>query len=602
MKLPQTIFAFIWFFVKQQKYKFITLLFVSVAWAVNDTIFPYFLKKIIDSIQNFQGDRTQIFGVVSNTLILLMSFWVVFEILQRISGIIQIYMFPQFRASIRRTVFDYVRQHSYDFFTGQMAGGITKKIADLPSSCEAIVEIVCFQFLTAGVGSAIVITMLWKTKPIFALIVGVWLIVHLSLTSAYLKYGNALWIKHSESVATLSGKIVDIFSNILNVRLFAHDKFELDYLKIYQNEEIERAHKTMWAMELARIALGLNGLFLIFGTILSLLYGWVHYWVTVGDFTQISMQVFWLLGWIWFISFQVTVLAREMGTVGNGLTIIQRRHDLVDIPNARPILITRGEIHFDHVSFAYRKNKEVFNDLNLFIPGGQKVGLVGFSGSGKSTLVNLLLRFYDVQAGRILIDEQNIAHVTQNSLRAQIAMIPQDPTLFNRTMMENIRYGRLNATDEEVIEASKLAHCHEFIEKLPGGYQSLVGERGLRLSGGQRQRIAIARAILKNAPILILDEATSALDSVTERLIQESLQTLMQGKTTLVVAHRLSTLSGMDRIVVFDKGKIVEEGSQEALLENENGAFSRLWNMQMDGYLAGEDGWYDEEAEGEWED
>jgi len=297
------------------------------------------------------------------------------------------------------------------------------------------------------------------------------------------------------------------------------------------------------------------------------------------------MQTVWLLGWLWYITFQLTIFVREKATVGNALKLIQQSHGLTDKKNAQPVQITQGEICFGDVTFSYQKNCTVFSQLNLIIPGGQRIGLVGYSGSGKSTFVNLILRFYDVQSGRILIDQQNIANVTQDSLRAQIAMIPQEPALFHRTLMENIRYGRLDATDEEVIEASRLAHCHEFIGKLDDGYNALVGERGVKLSGGQRQRIAIARAMLKNAPILILDEATSSLDSVTEKLIQESLHILMQGRTTIVVAHRLSTLSGLDRIIVFDKGAIIEEGTKEHLL-NLHGHFAKLWNMQTEGFLA----------------
>jgi ATP-binding cassette subfamily B protein len=296
------------------------------------------------------------------------------------------------------------------------------------------------------------------------------------------------------------------------------------------------------------------------------------------------MQSFWLLGWMWFLSFQMTMFAREIGTIENALSLIKRNHDVIDKQNATLLSVSKGTIEFQNVCFAYLDNLNVFKHLSITIPVGQKVGLVGFSGSGKSTFVNLILRFYDIQSGVIKIDDQNIAAVTQDSLRSQIAMIPQDPALFHRTLLENIRYGRLNASDDETIAASKLAHCHEFIEQLDEGYASLVGERGIKLSGGQRQRIAIARAILKNAPILILDEATSSLDSVTEKLIQDSLHTLMKSKTTIVVAHRLSTLADMDRILVFDKGQIIEDGTIESLLKA-NGHFAMLWNMQTDGYL-----------------
>jgi len=253
-----------------------------------------------------------------------------------------------------------------------------------------------------------------------------------------------------------------------------------------------------------------------------------------------------------------------------------------------PLVVKKGTIEFENVSFRYHKGRDIFLDKSLTIKGGEKVGLVGFSGSGKTTFVNLILRFFDVDEGRILIDGQNIADATQDSLRAQIAMIPQDTSLFHRTLMENIRYGKLDATDEEVIDASKRGHCHEFIMQLEEGYESLVGERGIKLSGGQRQRITVARAILKNAPILILDEATSALDSITEKYIKESLADLMRGRTTIVIAHRLSTLADMDRILVFKDGHVIEDGNHSALITLD-GHYAKLWNMQAGGFLPEEE-------------
>ncbi|MCD6047226.1 MAG: hypothetical protein K0S08_873 [Gammaproteobacteria bacterium] len=438
--------------------------------------------------------------------------------------------------------------------------------------------------MPATTGVVMVLIMMWATKPIFAVVVLIWLVLHMSFTAIFMRYGNHLWEVQSEAGSVLSGKIVDVLTNMLNVRLFARGNYEMEYLKTYQADEIKKSQKAQWAIELVRIGLGISGLFLIFSMMFLLIYGYAHHWVTLGDFTQVSMQSFWILGWIWFLSYQVSMFAREMGVVKNALTLIIQPHSIIDHPQAKPLQINHGKIRFDHVTFAYQKDQSIFNDLQVEILPGKKIGLVGFSGSGKSTFVNLILRFYEPQQGSIFIDEQNIADVAQDSLRAQIAMIPQDPMLFHRSLMENIRYGRLEASDEEVIEASKLAHCHEFIEQLDEKYAALVGERGVKLSGGQRQRIAIARAILKKAPILILDEATSALDSVTEKLIQQSLQHLMKNCTTLVIAHRLSTLSNMDELLVFDQGKIIECGTQAKLLAA-NGHFAHLWKMQADGFL-----------------
>jgi ATP-binding cassette subfamily B protein len=266
------------------------------------------------------------------------------------------------------------------------------------------------------------------------------------------------------------------------------------------------------------------------------------------------------------------------------LNAVLNTSETKDIPGATKLIVSNGRICFDNVHFKYANAAHLFEYKSVVIESGQKVGLVGYSGGGKTTFVNLILRLHDVDAGIISIDNQNINAVTQDSLHKAIGMIPQDPSLFHRTLMENIRYGNINATDKEVIEAAIKAHAHEFISKLMDGYQSPVGERGVKLSGGQRQRIAIARAILKNAPILILDEATSQLDSVTENLIQESLTELMQNKTTIVIAHRLSTLLNMDRILVFDQGQIVEDGAHRELI-SKNGLYKILWDAQVGGFL-----------------
>ena len=585
---PTTTFSFIFHFVKAQKMKFIYFALTGAAWAVNDSIFPYFLKDIVNTLAGYHGTPNHIFSAVKNTLILLVGFWLVMELLQRAQGLLQIYTYPRFRAQIRATVFEHVKTLSHEYFANNFAGNISKKLSDLPTSCQTITEMVCFQFITVGMGIIMVLGLMWQIKPIFAFILLAWLTCHIGITVLFLKRSNRLWAVHADSVSILNGKIVDVLTNMSTVRLFARQRYEAQYIQTAQSEEMKKSRQAMFLIELTRIGLGISGLLLIFGMVFTLLYGYGHGWVSIGDFTQVGMQTFWLLGWIWFVSYQLMQFARESGTIRDALKLVTATADISDSPQATALIVKQGNIDFNHVNFGYQKNKPVFNDFSVHIKAGEKVGLVGFSGSGKSTFVNLILRYYELQQGTICIDNQDIALVTQDSLRQNIAMIPQDPSLFHRTLMENIRYGRLDASDEEVIAAAKMAHCDEFILHLDEGYQALVGERGVKLSGGQRQRIAIARAILKDAPILILDEATSALDSVTEKLIQDSLKQLMQHKTTLVIAHRLSTLNGMDRILVFHHGRIIEEGTQAELLKKK-GHFAHLWQMQSNGFLPEEE-------------
>lgn len=285
----------------------------------------------------------------------------------------------------------------------------------------------------------------------------------------------------------------------------------------------------------------------------------------------------------WSVGVALPILFQSFGTLRQAYLVMMDPQDIEDQPQARQLQVTSGEIRFDRVSFKYNE-KNLFENKQVRIKGGERVGLVGFTGAGKSTFVNLILRFFSVQKGKILIDGQDISQITLESLRRQIALIPQDPVLFHRSLWDNIAYGNPLASEKEILTAARLAHCDQFIQHIPNGYAAKVGERGTKLSGGEKQRIVIARAILSNAPILILDEATSALDSLTEKCIQESLEMMMKDRTTIVIAHRLSTLSKMDRILVFDQGKIIEDGSHPFLLK-QGGLYARMWRMQAGGFL-----------------
>lgn len=584
MSLPKKTLPFVFHFSKKQPWKFSFLILTAIIWAINDSLYPYFLKHIVNELAPFHGSYQEAFIQVAPTLGLLICFWIFSEIMMRIQGVLQIYIFPILRAQMRNAVFDSVTLQSQDYFASHFSGDIAKKLSDIPTSSQTILETICVQLIAPFTFASIVLFMMYHVSPIFSVFLSIWLIIHFSIVMIFLVKNNRYSEIHADSVSLLSGKIVDTFSNMLSVKLFSRRQYESEYLSHFQQDEIRKSKRANWVIEIMRVILGLNGLFLIFSMIIALVYCYAQGVITIGDFTQVGMQTLWVLGWMWYVSFQLSILSREMGTVNAALALVSTPPSLVDIKDAGDIHIEGGEIVFDRMGFHYHVNRPIFQNLNLIIRAGEKVGLVGFSGAGKSTLVNLIMRFYDVKSGAILIDGQNIGCVKQESLRSQIAMIPQEPQLFHRSLFENIRYGRLEATEAEVIAAAKLAHCHEFIEKLDQGYHTIVGERGVKLSGGQRQRIAIARAILKNAPILILDEATSALDSVTEKKIQESLRLLMHLRTTIVVAHRLSTLENMDRILVFHQGKLIEQGSHQELL-NAKGHFAMLWEKQAGGFL-----------------
>ena len=371
----------------------------------------------------------------------------------------------------------------------------------------------------------------------------------------------------------------------MNTKMFARGDYEEDYLNTYLDEEVDEALKTYWYMEKMRWFQFVSAMILMVSMVGYALSIWAEGGLTVGEFSMVAGICIMLIEAARGLSRSFLEFFEYIGNISDGVSIFIQPHEIIDKKNAKDLQTTEGKIEFKDVDFTYSEGAKIFDNLSITIEPNQKVGLVGFSGSGKSTFVSLILRLFESERGKIEIDGQNIYEVTQDSLRESISLIPQDPMLFHRSLMENIRYGNLSASDEEVVEAAIKANAHEFISLTQKGYDSPVGERGVKLSGGQRQRIAIARAILKNANILILDEATSSLDSVTEKKIQQGLDRLMREKTVIIVAHRLSTIAHLDRILVFNDGAIIEDGSHDELLTIENGHYAHLWNMQAGGFL-----------------
>lgn len=582
---PKTLFAFFWHFIKKQWKGFLLIQLFFFAWSLDHTVFPYILQLLVDAIIAFQGDRAQIWGALVTPIVLGIFFWIAIEVSYRSAGLLSSRVIPRMEAEVRTAMYEYVLNHSHVYFSTHMAGSLANKIADMPQSMTNIMRLIMSLFMPVLLALFIAMGMFFHLRPMFAIILLCWICVHMGISLGFARRCDNLSNAHSEARNTLSGKIVDSFSNHMNVKLFARLPFEKNYLGKFQQDEQKKHSKTLLFIERMRIGMSLAG---FCGPFLAMyyymIYSWQQGYITTGEVVYIFNTTWNITVMAWIAGMEIPTLFKEIGVCRQSLTIIQDAHDIVDDPQAIPLKISKGEITFENVTFHYTPDHNIFEDKNITIDAGSKVGLVGYSGSGKTTFVNLILRYHDVEQGRILIDNQDITQVTQSSLRSQIAMIPQDTSLFHRTLMENIRYARPDASDEEVIKASKAAHCHEFIHHLSEKYDALAGERGVKLSGGQRQRIAIARAALKNSQILILDEATSALDSVTEKQIQESLQHLMHGRTCIVIAHRLSTLSGMDRILVFKEGQIVEDGTHQELLAA-NGHYATMWNMQAGGFL-----------------
>lgn len=604
-KIPKTLPSFLWHYCKRYKAPLFGQLFVSFLYGLYISLSPYILKVIIDTVIEAENKSSSIFEAVFFPAVMYVMLGLASGLIFRFNDWMIIKTFPPMKKDIAKDMFEYVEGHSYSYFQHSFSGSMANKINDMTTTAINILNNGIDTFISRFMSLIVGAVTMYLVDPAFAMLLVGWSIVFLAFSAFYTRKSQDYAEIYSEARSSVVGKIVDSLSNILTVKLFAREKYESHYLNKFLDIAVEKDKKLQWYLLFVKTVQSFAIAFLIAGMLWLLVREREKGLVTVGDFALILTLTMTLIDEIYFVAKELVNYSEDLGRAKQALSIITAKHDLIDNQEATVLKVPRGEIVFDKVTFKYRDGQTIFKDKSLRIAPGEKVGLVGFSGSGKSTFVNLILRFFEVTSGRILIDGQEIKNVTQESLRNQIALIPQDPVLFHRPLIENLRYGRLEATDEEVLQAARQAHCDLFIEKMKEGYRSMVGERGVKLSGGQRQRIAIARAILKNAPILILDEATSALDSVTENEIQDSLNQLMEGRTTIVVAHRLSTLFNMDRILVFHEGEIIEEGTHTELIELD-GYYAHLWNMQAGGFLVDEseeeeeEGEIDEEEDGEY--
>jgi len=583
-QLSRSPWRFALYFYLKARLRLAAIFVFEAAQAACTILLPYAVKEIIDAVTLANRTGADVFSASEDALILFAALNLGIVIFSRASGAMLVLTGPFLRREIRKSLFSYLQHHSHRYFISHFAGSLANRIAEVSMSSMHALWTITFDFYPLIIKSVVALVILVNASSELALTLSLWLGVYIYVSFLLARRCRVYAQDFAEARSLVTGKVVDSVTNVMNAKMFARRRYEEDYLTDFLNHEVDHALRTYWYMEKLRWFQFLAAMVLMVAMVGYALKIWAEGNLTVGEFSMVAGLAIMLIEAARGLSRSFLEFFEYLGNISDGVSIFVQSHEIVDKPAAPRLQVTRGEIVFDDVTFVYPEGLAIFEHLDVTIEPKQQVGLVGFSGSGKSTFVNLILRLFECQGGQIRIDGQNILDVTQDSLRENVSMIPQDPQLFHRSLMENIRYGRLDASDAEVIEAARKAHAHDFILQTEKGYESLVGERGVKLSGGQRQRVAIARAILKDSPILILDEATSSLDSVTEKKIQLGLTNLMQGRTVVVVAHRLSTISHMDRILVFDQGKIVEDGSHDELLLAD-GHYARLWNMQAGGFL-----------------
>ena len=595
---PERPWAFYWHFVRPVWPVFFFVVLFDLLAALSEVALSKFVADLIDLLKS---TRTPATFLTDHAVLLLWMAGVVLVIRPAIFVAYELtknqVLSPPFQTRVRWQTHGYVLRQSLGFFQNDFAGRVANKLMQTaPAMRDSILQLsdavvfVAVQWLSA-------LALFWACDARLVMPLLIWLVAYIGVVAALVPRIRTRSTEASEARSMLLGRIVDSYTNILTVKLFAHAEREDAYARGALEEQTMKHRRYVRLTTLMTgLLFTLNGL-LIAGTTGLALWLWTADRVTLGAIalvTGLVIRISQMSGWVLNL---ISNIFENVGVVHEGMETIARPHGILDRPGAGRLVVSKGQVAFEGIGFNYGSARglpgadprRVIDGLTLTIPAGEKVGLIGRSGAGKSTLVNLLLRFYDLEKGRILVDGQDIADVTQESLRAAIGMVTQDTSLLHRSVLDNILYGQPEAGIERAIEAAKRAHAHAFILELEDkdgrkGYDARVGERGVKLSGGQRQRIAIARVLLKNAPILILDEATSALDSEAESAIQEQLFNLMAGKTVIAIAHRLSTIAAMDRLIVLDQGHIVEEGTHRELLRR-GGLYAELWNHQSGGFL-----------------
>lgn len=579
------IFRHIWPIILQYKWSLLGgFIFSALAVFFDYSLKSFYLKKIIDVVSGDYEFRSDLSSSLMHlvwltTLALIMTF-----IFNRLFSWANCYFKNNVMRELSNYSFNKITNHSYGFFTNHFTGGLVSKSKRFTNGLRNIVNVVFFHFWTTFILIVTSLAILFFQSTDLALYLLLWVIIYVGIMSQFAKVKFPYDLRVAEADSKVGGRLADVFTNIFTLKVFSARYYEIDSFKnVTKNEAYHRGRSWDFGNKQRAVKA-----FLMVSAQIIILYIAIKLWlageVTTGTVVLVQSYMLTIMSKLWDLDDGLVSFMESVSEMSEVVDIFEIKPDILDPEKPEISKMEKGKIEFKNVSFVYDAGADVFENFNLQINSGERIGLVGHSGAGKSTITKLLLRFIDVSGGEIQIDGQNIKNVLQDDLRKAIAYVPQEPVLFHRTIRENIAYGKFDATDEEIISAARRAHAHEFIIRLKNGYDTLVGERGVKLSGGERQRIAIARVMLTSAPILILDEATSSLDSISEGYIQEAFAELMKGRTTIVIAHRLSTIQKMDRIIVLEDGVIKEDGTHKDLLEK-NGFYADLWNRQSGGFL-----------------
>jgi ATP-binding cassette subfamily B multidrug efflux pump len=586
---PSGLYEFCRYYTRGMESWLLLMAGLTVVIAVAEAMLFAILGQVVDWLAS--SDPTT-FVQESWMQLILMSLFVLFfiplvTVMQ--SLVMHQTLMGNFPMVVRWNAHRYLLDQSYGFFQNEFSGRIATKVMQTALAVRDTVMKLLNVLLFVVIYMITALILVASADIRLCVPIAIWLFCYILVQRYFVPRMKNIAMLQADARSLMTGRIVDSYTNIITLKLFSHSNREADYVRDGMSEFLATVHPQMRLVTKLNMVLWSLNMLLIFATAALGIYLWINGAITPGAIAIVISLAIRLTGMSHWIMWEISSLFENLGTVQDGINTLSVPNAITDYQHAVDLEVSEGAISFNNVSFAYNDDDQVFSRLDLDIKGAEKVGIVGRSGAGKSSLVSLMLRFYDVQSGTVSIDQQNIRDVRQDSLRENIAMVTQDTSLLHRSVRENIMFGHPQASEEQMIAAAKQAQAHEFILSLRDnkgrrGYDAHVGERGVTLSGGQRQRIAIARVLLKNAPILILDEATSALDSEVEASIQQSLNKLMQGKTVIAIAHRLSTIAAMDRLIVFDQGVIVEQGTHQQLLA-QNGVYSRLWSHQSGGFI-----------------